>query len=149
MPESHLQSFTVESRIGPFRQSLASGAEQTYVAECDGQVVGFLTVGDCRDADVDTQTTGEIWGIYLSPDYWRKGIGTSLSRYGEGLLRSRGRAVATLWVLEANDQARRFYEAMGFAPDGVTRQVDLGSPLTAIRYRKDLRTTEPAVRGEG
>jgi len=74
VPESHLQGFTVERAIERFRQSLASDAEETYVAERDGQVIGFLTLGDCRDPDADKEITGEIWGISLSPEYWRKGI---------------------------------------------------------------------------
>ena len=58
------------------------------------------------------------------------------------MLASRGYSVATLWVLEANDQARRFYEAMGFKTYGVTKEVQLGIPLTAVRYRKKLKIAE-------
>ena len=118
------------------------------MAEHDGQIVGFLTLGDCRDSDVNQQTTGEIWGIYLSPEYWRKGIGRFLSEQGEAMLVSRGRSFATLWVLEANDQTRRFYEAMGFETDGATKQLNLGAPLTAVRYRKKLKDAEPSVPGD-
>jgi ribosomal protein S18 acetylase RimI-like enzyme len=143
VPESHLEGFTVKRRTERFRESLASGAEETYVAERDNQVLGFLTLGDCRDPDVDHQTTGEIWGIYLAPKHWRKGIGRFLCKQGESMLASRGRSAATLWVLAANNQARRFYEAMGFEIDGVTKQVNLGAPLAAVRYRKELKDAEP------
>lgn len=139
VPESFVQDFTVERRTARFRQSLATDAEETYVAESDGQVLGFLTLGDGRDADTAPQTTGEIWGIYLSPEHWRKGIGRFLAEQGDNMLASRGRTVATLWVLEANDQARRFYEAMGYRTDGTTKEVKLGATLTATRYRKRLK----------
>jgi len=143
VPESHLQGFTVERRTKCFRQSLANGAEETYVAEHDVQVVGFLTLGDCRDADGDVQTVGEIWGIYLLPEFWRKGIGRFLCEQAEAMLVSRGRSSAMLWVLEANGQAKRFYEAMGFEADGATKQVNLGAPIKAIRYHKKLKDAEP------
>jgi ribosomal protein S18 acetylase RimI-like enzyme len=148
VPASHLQGFTIERTTERLRQSLASGAEETYVAEHDGEILGFLTLGDCRDTDVDQQTTGEIWGIYLSPEYWRKGIGRFLSEQGEAMLVSRGRSFATLWVLDANAQARRFYEAMGFELDGVTKQVSLGASLKAIRYCKKLKDAEQRVGGD-
>ena len=143
VPDAHLHGFTVERRTERFRQSLADNSEETYVAELDGQILGFLTLGDCRDSDVDHSTTGEIWGIYLSPQHWRKGIGRFLAKQGESMLASRGCSVATLWVLEANGQARRFYEAMGFETDGATKEVELGAPLKAVRYRKKLKDAEP------
>jgi ribosomal protein S18 acetylase RimI-like enzyme len=148
VPEAHLQGFTIERTTERFRESLASGAEETYVAEHDGEILGFLTLGDCRDTDVDQQTTGEIWGIYLSPGHWRKGIGTFLSEQGEAMLISRGRSFATLWVLDANARARRFYEAMGFELDGATKEVNFGAPLKAVRYHKKLKDAEQQVGGD-
>lgn len=41
----------------------------------------MITIGKCRDKDKD-QTYGEIWGIYLHPDYYHKGIGTVLINWG-------------------------------------------------------------------
>jgi len=101
--------------------------------------VGFLTLGAARDPDLDTSRTGEIWGIYISPGYWRKGIGTRLAEEAEKMLRSRGYEDAVLWVLEGNQQARRFYEAMGFDLDGESKKIDWGAPLKAVRYRKALQ----------
>lgn len=138
VPDARLHGFTVERQTERFRQSLAEDSEETYVAELDGQILGFLTLGDCRDSDVDHSTTGEIWGIYLLPQHWRKGIGRFLAKQGESMLASRGCSFVTLWVLEANGQARRFYEAVGFETDGATKQ-------KAIRYRKKLKDTEPAT----
>lgn len=138
VPDSVLQRFTYEWRTERFRESLAAGSEETYVIEVDGRVAGFLTLGNCRDSDADPARTGEIWGIYLAPQYWRRGIGTRALQAGERVLRSRGYEEATLWVLEGNEQARGFYEAMGFQLDGGTKEVELGIPLKAIRYRKKL-----------
>jgi RimJ/RimL family protein N-acetyltransferase len=90
VPDSFLGGFTVERRTKRFRESIAAGAEETYVVEEDGEVLGFLTLGKCRDSDVDDNTTGEIWGIYLAPKHWRKGIGTLMTilqvKSGESIL---------------------------------------------------------------
>ena len=56
----------------------------------------------------------------------------------ERMLKSQGYEVEILWVLEANDSARRFYEVMGFAVDGASKDVDMGGPIKAVRYRKGL-----------
>jgi ribosomal protein S18 acetylase RimI-like enzyme len=125
------------------RESLAQHAEETYVAEQGGALLGFLTLGGCRDADVDRETTGEIWGIYLAPQHWRKGVGTLLCRHGERTLKARAYRSATLWVFAGNDQARRFYEAMGFQADGASRTLNPGALLEAIRYRKELGGAKP------
>jgi ribosomal protein S18 acetylase RimI-like enzyme len=88
---------------------------------------------------VDQKTTGEIWGIYLAPSQCRKGIGTLLCRYGERTLKGRGYQSARLWVFAGNEEARQFYEAMGFTLDGGTKTLDRGAPLEAVRYGKELK----------
>ena len=108
----------------------------------DEEIVGFLTLGAARDVDLDIDRTREIWGIYISPDYWRKGIGRKLAEEVEKILKSRGYEHAVLWVLEGNQQARRFYEATGFSPDGESKDIDWGTPLKAVRYAKVLRPIE-------
>jgi ribosomal protein S18 acetylase RimI-like enzyme len=144
VPDSSLEAFTYEWREEAFRASLAAGEEETYLARLEGQVVALLTLGAARDPDLDTGRTGEIWGIYVSPGHWRRGIGRTLAGEAESMLRSRGYDDAVLWVLEDNPQARAFYEAMGFALDGQTMDLDWGTPLTAARYRKALQPARQA-----
>ena len=139
VPDSSLEGFTYEWREGCFREALATGAEETYVIGRDGEIVALLTIGAARDPDLDARRTGEIWGIYISPDHWRRGIGSRLAEEAERILRSRGYEDAVLWVLEANQQARRFYEAMGFSPDGQSKDIDWGTVLKAVRYAKALQ----------
>lgn len=142
VPDAILEHFTYQRRKERFRQSLAAGAEETYVVQMDHQVVAFLTLGAARDPDLDVTRTGEIWGIYVSPDHWRKGIGRRLVKEAERILKSRAYENAVLWVLEGNQQARRFYEAMGFSLDGETREILWGTPLQAVRHTKSLRPVE-------
>jgi ribosomal protein S18 acetylase RimI-like enzyme len=138
VPGKTLAQFTVEARTERFRAFLAEGTAETCLAEHDNKAVGFITLGGCRDTDLENSKTGEIWGIYILPEYWRRGLGKSLCEQGQKLLALRGFITATLWVLEANDQARAFYGAMGFSPDGATKQLPFGIPVKAIRYRKPL-----------
>jgi len=112
------------------------------VVELGEEIVALLTIGAARDSDLDLSRTAEIWGIYISPKYWRRRIGTTLVEEAEGIFKSRGFKNAVLWVLEGNQQARRFYEAMGFALDGESKTIDWGAPLKAVRYRKALQPVE-------
>ena len=146
VPDSHLAKLDYDQRAQRFQEALAAHSEETYLTEESGEVVGFLTLGDCQDTDVDQETAGEIWRIYVSPQHWRKGIGRHLCRKGEQLLRATGHVHAMLWVLEANEQARGFYEAMGFRMDGATKVLNPGAPLKAVRYRKTLENVEQRVR---
>ena len=80
--------------------------------------------------------------MYVAAPHWRKGIGMLICQHAERLLHGRGCALAVLWVLEENDRARRFYEAMGFQADGASKMVSPGTPLESIRYRKTLGRAE-------
>ena len=142
VPDAHLDKLDYGKGGERFRQALAGQSEETYLAEENGEALGFVTVGGCRDADLDKEEAGEIWGIYLGPTHWRKGVGRSLCEFAERILQSRGYTVATLWVFRDNDQARRFYEAMGFTVDGGSMTLNLGAPLAAVRYRKPLENAE-------
>jgi len=149
VPDSHLDNLNYDRRAQRFHESLAGHSEETYIAEQDSEVFGFLTLGRCRDEDLDREVTGEIWGIYLAPEHWGKGIGGLLCRYGERILRSRGYRIATLWIFAGNDQGRRFYEAMGYKADGARRTLNPGAPLEAVRYRRELKDAEPPAAADG
>lgn len=149
VPDSALLRMTYQRSEERLRASLASGSEETYLAVDDQTVVGLLTLGTCRDEDVDKTTFGEIWGIYVRPDHWRQGIGRRFVHIAEKLLAARGFEQATLWVLSGNLEARRFYEAMAYHPDGGTKAIVLGEPLEAVRYRKPLARVQEAMETKG
>jgi ribosomal protein S18 acetylase RimI-like enzyme len=149
VPDSNLDSLSYRRRERSFRESLSGHGEETYLAEQNGEILGFLTLGCCRDEDADPNATGEIWGIYLAPHHWRKRIGSLLCRHGERILRSRGYRIATLWVFAGNERARRFYEAMGYEPDGAATTLSVGADLEAVRYRRELGDDERPDGGSG
>ena len=104
----------------------------TFVAERDGAVVGFASVGPSRDEP----GIGELYAIYVDPDAWSTGAGRALIEQAEEQLRSEY-AVATLWVLEDNPRARSFYERGGWTPDGARKAEERwGVRAPEVRYRK-------------
>ncbi|HVA87160.1 MAG TPA: GNAT family N-acetyltransferase [Candidatus Saccharimonadales bacterium] len=79
-----------------------------------GVIVGWVVAGPYRDEDRTGLHQGEIYGCYVLPARWRDGVGRQLVTHAVAALTQAERADVTLWVLEANDRARRFYENCGF-----------------------------------
>lgn len=100
---------------------------------------GFAAWGPTRDPDEDPGATAELAAIYVRPALWGTGAGRLLMERGRELARRDGFVRATLWVVEDNPRARRFYEAAGWTPDG-GRRVErvLGRDVSEVRYRTPL-----------
>ena len=137
VPDSALRDFTVDRWEKHFRKAIADKTEEIAVAEEDGVILGYTIIGPSRDEDFGAQGSGEIWGLYVSPEHCGRGVGRGLTEWACGELRSRGYEFVTLWVFETNEAARKFYEANGFIPDGATRQIRTDA-TPAIRYRKPI-----------
>ncbi len=106
----------------------------TFVASEDGEVVGFVSVGPSRDE----RGVGELYAIYVHPDWWGTGAGRALIERGQTELRARY-SDATLWVLEDNPRARSFYEQAGWVPDGARKADERwGVRAPEVRYRKSF-----------
>jgi GNAT superfamily N-acetyltransferase len=104
------------------------------VAEDDGGLLGFAVVGPSRDED----GIGELYGLYVDPAAWSRGVGRALMERAEELL-TEAYDEATLWVLEDNPRARTFYERAGWATDGARDFFEgLGVSVPQVRYRKAL-----------
>lgn len=137
VPDEILDNITIEKRIKFFEKALTEGWEEDALIFKDDIAVGLICIGKCRDNDKD-ESTGEIWGIYLHPNYWNQGVGTELITWGLNELKHINFKEITLWVLENNLNARKFYEKMGFSHDGTIKEITIGRPLNEYRYVKTL-----------
>jgi GNAT superfamily N-acetyltransferase len=108
-----------------------------FVAERDGELVGFVHGGRYRDADDEPLPgAGEVYAIYVLPPAQGTGAGGALLSTAVDALHGAGFGPLLLWVLTDNAPARRFYERRGWAPDGVTHTYEVGGAvLPEVRYR--------------
>jgi len=128
-----------EADVERRRRYIAEPAPQTHtlVGTTDDAVVGFAVAGPSRDDDAK-EATGEIYAIYVSAAHWGSGIGRQLMNASMSALRREGFARVTLWVLEGNARARRFYETAGLAPDGARKVLEMPGETPEIRYAGPL-----------
>jgi GNAT superfamily N-acetyltransferase len=137
MPDETLDALDVDARAVRWEAGLSDGSASALVAEDDDGIYGWATVGRSRDPDAGDEV-GELYGLYLAPGHWDRGLGRELHDAAVDELRTHGFEVATLWVLDTNARARAFYERQGWRADGGAKQDRVGELRTLIdevRYR--------------
>ena len=126
--DSYLDSMTVEATTARARQF----PENTIIAKDQERVVGFAVYGPSRDEDLTD--AGEVIAIYVLSEYYGRGIGYRLMNEAFSMLKEYD--TVFVWVLEKNERAIRFYKRYGFEFDGRRKQLNLGTPVSAVRMIK-------------
>lgn len=128
LPAAMLQSLSPEKSAARFAQE---GCRDMLLAFCGGEPAGFCGFGPWRAGPGAAE--GEIIGLYVLKAYQRRGVGTALLRAALAALAARGLDRVSLWVLDGNEKAVRFYESLGFAATGETKG---DPPLRERRLRR-------------
>jgi len=138
-----LNSISLEKRAKSWAETFVNPDRLVCVSETDGKITGFYDAGASRDG-ASPPGTAELYAIHVLPSEWGKGGGRHLiNPRARGSCES-GVCDGTLWVLERNARARRFYEAAGFRTDGGEKTTRLGDTvMSEVRYRKALGKTGP------
>ena len=116
---------------------------EAVIAGLDGRDIGFCAYGRVRtrlagDRGPIPRFAGEIYALYVHPDYWRQGIGRALLRAGFDGLRQGGMPSALLWVQAKNDPAIALYLSEGGEKCG-KRMIEIEGKTvkeTAIGFRQ-------------
>jgi len=142
IPQDYLDSLDPADRADRWTRimrDLDPARGGVLVAEGNGGLCGLACFGPTGDEDAESDQVGEVKAIYLAPAVWGQGYGRALMATCLGRLAGAGFSQATLWVLDANTRARRFYDAAGFRTDGAVKIDDRGTfQLRELRYRRRL-----------
>ena len=76
---------------------------------------------------------GELICIHSLKNNWAKGYGSTMMEYVLAQLQQAQYESVTLWVFEANNRARKFYEKHGFE---LTEQKKLANGIAELMYIK-------------
>ena len=119
----------------------AWGGSIAFVAEQERSLVGYGSCGEQRiELLRECGFTGEISELYVLQSAQGQGAGSGLMRAMARALLERGHRGMSLWVLERNAPARRFYERLGGTPVAAKR-----AGLTEVAYGwSDLRRLLPS-----
>jgi len=131
LPDDLLVALSEKKQANMWRRMLRGG-ETVMLAEAPNMgVVGFGSYGPNRSGRPGF--TGEVYTLYVMPDYQGIGLGRGLLRALFGALTREGHDSALIWVLEKNP-ARFFYEAMGGRPIGGRDTVMWGESVREAAY---------------
>ncbi|HWW03752.1 GNAT family N-acetyltransferase [Collimonas sp.] len=113
IPDDYLDGMKVEDSTAIWSRILSatSSAANVFVAEVDGEVLGFAAGMTLAEAKLGYDS--ELTAIYLEPSVQRAGIGRRLVAHVAATLASAGANNMLVWVLAENRQARQFYEMLG------------------------------------
>jgi ribosomal protein S18 acetylase RimI-like enzyme len=107
---------------------------RAFVAEEGIDAVGVVLAGP----DPAEPTSGHVARLYVRPDRWGARIGSALYAQAIAHLTESGFPEATLWVLEHNLRARRWYERLGWHETGERKPVYAPAQIDDLRYRISL-----------
>lgn len=86
-------------------------AVTVLVIEIGGQIAGYTTVGRNRARELPQE--GEIYELYLRPEYQGVGLGSRLFSAARQKLEDHGLSGMVVWALEENANALSFYAGAG------------------------------------
>jgi GNAT superfamily N-acetyltransferase len=122
VPQTFLDKMSVEKRAKAFEAGFSADSYKMYVAEVPERgVVGFADFGEPREPIGAYE--GELYAIYIVPEFQRKSIGERLFHLGVDFFIGRGKGSMYLLALEVSPY-RLFYEKMGGQVFG-KKQVDI------------------------
>jgi GNAT superfamily N-acetyltransferase len=124
VPDAYLASLNEAARALSWQDQLIRDI-QVYVAEQDGELVGFICGGPIREPL--HQYDAELFAIYLLEQAQGQGLGTALLRKLAESLGAKGFKGMIAWVLERNP-AIHFYEKSGGTPVS-DKQIEIGGVL--------------------
>lgn len=88
-----------------------SGSANIMVIDVGGQIAGYTTFGINRVRNLSQE--GEIYELYLRPEFMGIGLGRKLFTESRRFLNSLDHRGCLVWCLQDNQSAINFYEALG------------------------------------
>jgi GNAT superfamily N-acetyltransferase len=122
-----LYSFPDDLIRSVWEEALADPDVDVFVAEAGGEPIGSVSLGGAF-----------LRTLYVLPTHWRTGIGTALHDHALDRLRAQGRTRASLWTLEENWVARRYYVRRDWTLTAETRVDPFPPNPIDVQYEKKI-----------
>ncbi len=110
VPDDFLEKLQVtEKRIERFKETILNQKNICFVAELNGQVIGYLFGGKNKEA-ANIPVEYEVYGLYINPSFQRQGVGRLLLQHFKTKIKN---APFFLHALKGNVKAMTFYTKVG------------------------------------
>jgi ribosomal protein S18 acetylase RimI-like enzyme len=116
---------------------IGATATRVTLAEHAGRVAGFM----CSREEKAPPGALELVALYVLPESWGLGIGSTLYASFLAELQVSGLDRAVLEVWDRNDRAKAFYLRRGWIPTGSVRSGPLNAPFIELRAELENATT--------
>ena len=134
VPDHVLLGMSRRHQAALWSEALGGHRSRQKVLVAEDGVAGVVGFGSCGPANrVDLPYEGEVYTLYVLPDYQGKGIGKELLGRLFGVLLRKGLRSALIWVL-ADNPARFFYQAIGGTWVAVRDERLWGTTLREMAY---------------
>jgi GNAT superfamily N-acetyltransferase len=143
LPAGVLDALELEPHVVEWRRRVGVPEVRIELEERDGTLIAFCAHGPSGDEDAKAHPvprTWEIKNLHVRPDLRGTGSGGRLFDLSVMHARRVGASTLTLWVVEGNASAWRFYERKGMTPDGgrTTHTLGPNGTMPVVRYRLTL-----------
>lgn len=133
LPEDYLRRLPEDAWTSSVRSWLGSGQLSALIALQDGEAVGCVIFGRCREESY--AQWGEIVSLCVLPSSLRQGVGSTLLLEALTQLKADGFDRCCLWALQGSFFADAFYRHHGFTTTDERYAYRLGGQDVAdLRY---------------
>lgn len=134
IPHTQLERMIARRGEAWWQKAIRRGTH-VMVINFNGMIVGYATLGINRARILPYD--GEIYELYLLPEYQGVGLGKKLFRNAQRILADYGLKSNVLWVLKDNVAACRFYDALGGKIVSQAHEVFGDQNLSKLAYAWD------------
>lgn len=107
-----------------FTELIEESSSVLYLAEIDGDVVGYLAGGH-KDINYRTTKMAEIYSMTVRPSHQSQGIGEQLVSAFRGWAKEHGFGKVYVNVYFGNERGIKFYKKCGLTPIDISLEVDV------------------------
>ena len=106
-----IDTFDLDEHAASFLKLIEDEDINLYVLDCNGKIVGYMSVGKPRYQFEDYEA--EIGLLYVKEEYQAMGLGKKLFQKGYKDLKHQGYKKFFISCNKYNERAQKFYEHMG------------------------------------
>ncbi len=109
-PDCKFDNFSLEKESEKFAQLIDSADTHLYVAQVDGNIVGYMAYG--KNPRFPQSSDNELVLLNVLKEYQGKGIGKMMFNFAKDSLKEKGDKFL-IYCNKYNEKAQDFYKAMG------------------------------------